>query len=341
VSQIDSAATLSGRRVLITGADGFIGSHLVESALAAGATVRALALYTSFGTAGWLDQSKPFQAALADGQAELVLGDIRDGELVDAAVAGVDLVLHLAALIAIPYSYVAPRSYVDTNITGTLNVLEAVRRHDVPRMINTSTSEVYGTPDTIPITETHPLRGQSPYSATKIAADKLCEAFARSFETPVVTLRPFNTYGPRQSARAVIPTVLSQLLSGASQLRVGATSPRRDFTFVTDTCAGFVRAAVADLDPGETVQLGTGSTYSIGEVIQMCLQVTGSTAEVVTDEDRIRPAGSEVEVLLSDPTKAKDLLGWSPTIGLDEGLRRTAEWLRPQSDPQSAGRYHR
>ena len=270
-----------------------------------------------------------------------MLGDIRDGELVDAAVAGVDAVLHLAALIAIPYSYAAPRSYVDTNVKGTLNVLEAVRRHDIPRMVQTSTSEVYGTPDTIPITETHPLRGQSPYSATKIAADKMCEAFALSFGTPVVTLRPFNTYGPRQSARAVIPTVLSQLLSGATQLRLGATSPRRDFTYVTDTCEGFVRAAVADLTPGETVQLGTGTTHSIGEVVQMCLAVTGSSAEVITDEDRVRPAGSEVEVLLSDPSKAKERLGWAPTTSLDEGLRRTAEWLRPRTDARTAGRYQR
>jgi NAD dependent epimerase/dehydratase len=341
VSEILSPTRLSGRTVLVTGSDGFIGSHVVETVLAAGARVKAFCLYNSFGSAGWLEESESFQRALVDGQAELVLGDIRDPELVDAAVAGVDVVLHLAALIAIPYSYVAPRSYVDTNITGTLNVLEAVRRHDVPRMVQTSTSEVYGTPDTIPITEDHPLRGQSPYSATKIAADKLCESFALSFGTPVVTLRPFNTYGPRQSARAVIPTVLSQLLAGATELRLGATSPRRDFTFVTDTCEGYVRAAVADLEPGETVQLGTGTTHSIGEVVQMCLQVTGSSAEVVTDEDRVRPAGSEVEVLLSDPAKANERLGWVSTVGLEDGLRRTADWLRPRNDARVAGRYQR
>jgi UDP-glucose 4-epimerase len=260
---------------------------------------------------------------------------------VDAAVAGVDVVLHLAALIAIPYSYAAPRSYVDTNITGTLNVLEAVRHHDVPRLVNTSTSEVYGTPDTLPITETHPLRGQSPYSATKIAADKLCEAFALSFGTPVVTLRPFNTYGPRQSARAVIPTVLRQLLAGARELRLGSLAPQRDFTFVTDTCDGFLRAAGADLEPGTTVQLGTGSTCSIGEIVELCRQVTGSTAEVVTEEERVRPAGSEVEVLLSDPARAKELLGWTPTVSLEEGLRRTADWLRPRSDARTAARYQR
>jgi UDP-glucose 4-epimerase len=338
---VSERPALAGQTVLVTGSDGFIGSHLVEALLAAGARVRAFCLYTSVGSAGWLDESEPFRAALADGQAELVLGDIRDSDLVDSAVTGVDTVLHLAALIAIPYSYVAPRSYVDTNITGTLNVLEAVRRHDVPRMVNTSTSEVYGTPDSIPISESHALRGQSPYSATKIAADKLCEAFARSFETPVVTLRPFNTYGPRQSARAVIPTVLNQLLAGATTIRLGSVSPRRDFTFVTDTCEGFLRAAVADLDAGETVQLGTGLTYSIGEVVQMCLEVTGSLAEVVTDEDRIRPPASEVEVLLSDPTRAKDRLGWAATVSLDEGLRRTADWLAPRADARTAVRYHR
>jgi UDP-glucose 4-epimerase len=332
---------VAGRTVLVTGADGFIGSHLTEALLAAGARVRAFCLYTSLGSAGWLEESDAFRTARDDGRAELVLGDIRDAELVSSAVAGVDAVLHLAALIAIPYSYVAPRSYVDTNITGTLNVLEAVRRHDVPRMVHTSTSEVYGTPDTVPITETHPLRGQSPYSATKIGADKLCESFALSFGTPVVTLRPFNTYGPRQSARAVIPTVLGQLLAGAQQLHLGSVSPRRDFTYVTDTCAGFLAAAVADLEPGETVQLGTGSTYSIGEVVQMCLAITGSTAEVVTDEDRVRPPGSEVEVLLSDPTKAKERLGWSASVSLEEGLRRTAEWLAPRADAGSAARYAR
>jgi UDP-glucose 4-epimerase len=208
-------------------------------------------------------------------------------------------------------------------------------------MVHTSTTEVYGTPESVPITEAHPLRGQSPYSATKIAADKLCESFALSFETPVTVLRPFNTYGPRQSARAVIPTVLGQLLAGSSTLRLGSTSPKRDFTFVTDTAAGFVRAAVADVEPGETIQLGTGTTYSIGEVVQLCVEVTGREAEVVTDEERVRPANSEVEVLLSDPAHAARRLGWSPTVELAEGLRRTAEWLAPRADARVAGRYQR
>jgi NAD dependent epimerase/dehydratase len=336
-----SEPTLGGRTVLVTGSDGFIGSHVVEAVLAAGGRPRAFCLYNSFGTAGWLEESAPFQDAVGAGRAELLLGDIRDPEFVDTAVAGADVVLHLAALIAIPYSYVAPRSYVDTNVSGTLNVLEAVRKHAVPRMVHTSTSEVYGTPESVPITEDHALRGQSPYSATKIAADKMCESFALSFGTPVTVLRPFNTFGPRQSARAVIPTVLNQLLSGASTLRLGATSPKRDFTFVTDTCAGFVRAAVADLAPGETIQLGTGRTYSIGEVVERCMEVTGRRAEVVTEEERLRPAGSEVEILLSDPANAAARLGWKPTVDLNEGLRRTADWLAPRMDARSAARYQR
>lgn len=332
---------MSGVRVVVTGADGFIGSHLVERLVTEGARVTAFCMYNSFGAAGWLDSSEVFREARANGSAELVLGDIRDAEHVSTVVEGTDVVLHLAALIAIPHSYVAPRSYVETNVTGTLNVLEAVRRHGVGRMVHTSTSEVYGTPESVPITEQHPLRGQSPYSASKIAADKMCEAYALSFDTPVVVLRPFNTFGPRQSARAVIPTVLSQLLAGVSQLRLGATSPKRDFTFVSDTCDGFVRAMTADLDRGETVQLGTGHTVSIGDVVRMCQEVTGSAAEVITEEDRVRPAGSEVEILLSDPSRAMTRLGWQPTVDLREGLRRTAEWLRPRVDPDAAVVYQR
>ena len=332
---------LAGRRVLVTGADGFIGSHVVETVLAEGAVVKAFCLYNSFGSAGWLDESDAFAAARAEDRGELVLGDIRDAEFVSGVIEDVDIVLHLAALIAIPYSYLAPRSYVETNVTGTLNVLEAVRRHGTARMVHTSTSEVYGTPETVPITEAHALRGQSPYSASKIAADKMCEAFALSFGTPVVVLRPFNTYGPRQSARAVIPTVLGQLLSGADELRLGALTPRRDFTFVADTCAGFMAAATADLTPGETVQLGSGSTYSIGELVELCMRVTGHRAEIVTEEVRVRPADSEVQVLLSDPSNAATRLGWAPTISLEDGLRRTAQWLAPRVDATAAGGYHR
>jgi len=336
-----SLAQLAGKKVLVTGADGFIGSHVVETLLDLGAEVRAFALYNSFGSLGWLDSSPRFSDALAAGKAEFVLGDIRDAEHVSDAVSGVDVVLHLAALIAIPHSYTAPRSYVDTNVTGTLNVLEAVRRHGTNRLVHTSTSEVYGTPETVPITEEHALRGQSPYSATKIAADKLAESYALSFDTPVTVLRPFNTFGPRQSARAVIPTVLAQLLSGAQELRIGSLHPQRDFTFVTDTALGFACAAIADLAPGTTVQLGTGRTVSIGDIVDLALRITGAEASIVTEDQRIRPEGSEVEILLSDPTKAKELLGWEPQVDLEAGLERTAEWMRESANLDAADRYHR
>lgn len=327
--------TLSGRTVLVTGADGFIGSHVVERLAADGANVRAMCLYNSNGSAGWLDES-PVRRDV-----DVRLGDIRDPELVHTLVKDVDIVLHLAALIAIPYSYVAPRSYIDTNITGTLNVLEAVRVEGTPRMVHTSTSEVYGTPQSVPITVTHPLRGQSPYSASKIGADKMCEAYALSFNTPVTVLRPFNTFGPRQSMRAVIPTILNQLLAGATEVHLGALSPQRDFTFVTDTVDGFVRAATADLTPGAVVQLGTGRTVSIGETFEMCLEATGSIATVTTDEARIRPSGSEVEILLSDPTQAISVLGWHPQVSLEDGLMKTVAWLRGRVDARTAGIYHR
>jgi UDP-glucose 4-epimerase len=333
--------SLKDKTVLVTGSDGFIGSNVVERLVADGARVKAFCLYNSNGSTGWLDESDAFKAAVRDGQAEVVLGDIRDPEHVSASVEGVDVVLHLAALIAIPFSYVAPRSYIETNIIGTLNVLEAVRRHGTPRMVNTSTSEVYGTPEEVPITEAHPLRGQSPYSATKIGADKMCESYALSFETPVMTLRPFNTFGPRQSARAVIPTVLSQMLAGTDRIKLGDVTPKRDFTFVTDTADGFVRAALSDVAPGTTIQLGTGRTVSVREVVELCAKVTGSSAEIVTEAERIRPEGSEVQILLSDPSNANAVLGWAPTVSLEEGLARTAAWLRPRVDAETAGRYHR
>lgn len=337
----DLSAQLGGKKVLVTGSDGFIGSHVVETLLGLGAQVRAFALYNSFGSLGWLDSSTPFSAAVDSGQAEFVLGDIRDAEHVAESVRGVDIVLHLAALIAIPHSYSAPRSYVDTNVTGTLNVLEAVRRHGTQRLVHTSTSEVYGTPESVPITEDHALRGQSPYSATKIAADKLAESYALSFGTPVTVLRPFNTFGPRQSTRAVIPTILSQLLAGAPQLRLGSLHPKRDFTYVTDTASGFAHAAVADLAPGTTVQLGTGRTVSVGEIVDLAIKLTGAEAEVITEDERIRPDGSEVEILLSDPTRAKELLGWEPEVDLESGLERTAAWIRDSVDLTATHRYHR
>jgi NAD dependent epimerase/dehydratase len=328
---------LSGCRVLVTGADGFIGSHLVQRLVAEGADVRALALYTSQGTHGWLDELPRDHREAVD----VRLGDIRDGGLVRDLVQGRELVFHLAALIAIPYSYQAPRSFVDTNVIGTQNVLDAVRSSGA-RLINTSTSEVYGTPQHVPIRESHPLQGQSPYSASKIAADKLCEAYALSFGTDVATLRPFNTFGPRQSMRAVIPTVLAQLLAGTRELRLGSLSPKRDFTFVSDTVEGFVRAATAKLVPGDVVQLGTGTTVSIGELVELCQQVVGTSAEVRTEDERVRPEGSEVEILLSDPGYALERLGWEPTVTLEEGLARTAAWLEQRDlDADDASRYHR
>ncbi|MGH9246593.1 MAG: SDR family NAD(P)-dependent oxidoreductase [Acidimicrobiales bacterium] len=323
--------------VLVTGADGFIGSHLVERLLAEGAAVRALCLYNPNGAHGWLDEVDPDLL----GEVDLRLGDIRDQGFVEDAVRGVDVVLHLAALIAIPYSYLAPASFVDTNVSGTLHVLEAARRARVGRVIHTSTSEVYGTPATLPITEDHPLRAQSPYSASKIAADKLCEAWAFSFDVPVVIMRPFNTYGPRQSARAVIPTILGQLLAGVERVRLGSLHPRRDFTFVTDSVDGFVRMASAELEPGETIQLGTGTAVSVGELFDLCCQVVGVEAHVDLDDERVRPRESEVQVLVSDPTKAKNLLGWGPSVSLRDGLSRCAEWMKGRVNPRTAGIYQR
>jgi NAD dependent epimerase/dehydratase len=334
----DGPTPLAGRRVLVTGADGFIGSHLVERLVTEGAEVRALCLYTSNGTHGWLDESAPDVRDAVD----LRLGDVRDSGLVRDLVDGCDLVLHLASLIAIPYSYLAPASFVETNVIGALNVLEAVRASGAT-MINTSTSEVYGTPESVPISETHPLRAQSPYAASKIAADKLCESYAASFDVDVATLRPFNTYGPRQSMRAVIPTVLTQLLAGANEVRLGNLSPRRDFTFVSDTVDGFVRAATVGMQPGETVQLGTGRTVSVGEVVDLCRTVTGrEDAEVIVEDERVRPEGSEVEVLLSDPSVAHDRFGWSPQVALEDGLRATAAWVADRRpDVDAAARYVR
>ena len=322
--------------ILVTGADGFIGSHLVERLLQEGAAVRAFCLYNSNGSAGWLDDLDPY---LRDG-IDVRFGDIRDAEFVREATRGVDLVAHLAALIAIPYSYTAPRSFVETNITGTLNVLEAARQNEF-RLVSASTSEVYGTPQEVPITEGHPLQGQSPYSASKIAADKLCESYARSFDTPVTVLRPFNTFGPRQSARAVIPVILSQLLTGVSEVRLGALTPKRDFTFVSDTVDGFVRALATDLAPGEVIQLGTGEAVSIGEVFDLCADLLGVSATAVSEEERLRPANSEVGILLSNPARAEKLLGWSAQVGLAEGLKRTAEWLAPRADRRTAIRFQR
>jgi NAD dependent epimerase/dehydratase len=314
----------AGVRVLVTGADGFIGSHLVEALVREGATVRAFCLYNSFGSRGWLDGLP----ADVEAKVEFVLGDVRDARFVESACADVEVCFHLAALIAIPYSYTAPQSFVDTNVSGTLNVLEAVRRQRCRRLVQTSTSEVYGTPATLPIRETHPLQGQSPYSASKIAADKLCEAYFCSFEVPVVTLRPFNTFGPRQSARAVIPTMLAQLLQGRREVSLGSLDPKRDLTFVSDTVEGFLLAGLAPGVDGDVVQLGTGRTDSIGDVFAAACRAVGVEATVAPSSGRVRPSRSEVMVLQSDPEKAKRVLGWTPRVSLEDGLRQTAEWMR-------------
>jgi NAD dependent epimerase/dehydratase len=327
--------TWKDRPVLVTGADGFIGSHLVERLAAEGARVRAFCFYNSNASRGWLDESGEPAAS-----ADFRLGDVRDARFVEECCRGVDTVFHLAALISIPYSYAAPESFVDTNIRGTLNVLEAARRAGCRRMIHTSTSEVYGTPETLPIRETHPLQGQSPYSASKIAADKLCEAYHCSFGLPVVVLRPFNTYGPRQSMRAVLPTLLVQLLSGKREIALGRLDPRRDLTFVSDTVEGMLAAGEAEGVDGEVIHLGTGRTESIGDLFRTACRVLGREAAVVQEAGRLRPDASEVMVLVSDPSKAGQLLGWSSRVSLEEGILRTARWLEPRLDRYQTAHYH-
>ena len=334
---MSAPSTLVGTRVLVTGADGFIGSHVVDRLAREGAAVRAFCWYNSNGSYGWLDELEPDLAAGVD----FVLGDVTDAGSVDAAVRGVDVVLHLAALIAVPYSYAVPRSFIDTNVIGTFNVLQSALQRDVQRVVQTSTSEVYGTPDNVPIVESHPLRAQSPYSATKIAADKLAEAWACTYGLPVTILRPFNTYGPRQSLRAVIPTILGQLLAGERKVRLGSLSPRRDFTYVTDTADGFARAATAAVAPGQVIQLGTGSTISIGDLLATAASVLGVECEPLEEAERIRPERSEVLVLQSDPTAAREQLGWEPLVSIEQGLQATAEWLAPRISRERAVRYQR
>ena len=320
----------------MTGADGFIGSHLVEHLVGLGANVRPLVLYNSFNSWGWLDE------ASADVKAELDVfaGDVRDPHGVRKAMEGCDVCFHLAALIAIPYSYHSPDTYVDTNVKGTLNVVQAARDLGVERVVHTSTSEVYGTARFVPMTEDHPLQGQSPYSASKIGADQIAASFQASFETPVATIRPFNTYGPRQSSRAVIPTVITQVAAGSKLIKLGATSPTRDFNFIQDTVRGFVSVAEADQAVGETINIGSGFEIAIGDMVALIGKVMGVDLAVVTDEARIRPTGSEVERLFADATKARRITGWTPEFGgvegFERGLRATADWF---IDPANLERY--
>ena len=319
--------TLSNKKILVTGADGFIGSHLTEELVRQGHSVRAFVLYNSFNSWGWLDSAEPEIKKSLD----VFAGDIRDPHGVKTAMQGCDVVLHLAALIAIPYSYHSPDTYVDTNIKGTLNIVQAARELGVQKVVHTSTSEVYGTAKFVPITEDHPLQGQSPYSASKIGADQIAMSFFTSFNTPVSIIRPFNTYGPRQSARAVIPTVITQIASGQRKLKLGALHPTRDFNYITDTVRGFIAVAESDRSIGEVINIGSNYEVSIGDTVNMIAEVMGAKIEIETDQVRLRPEKSEVERLWADNTKAKLLAGWEPSYGGKEGfargLKETVAWF--------------
>ena len=323
-------------KVFVTGAEGFIGSHLVEALVRSGHDVRALVQYNSFNSKGWLDSMAPEMR----GQIEVVAGDVRDRSQMSYCVQGCDAVFHLAALIAIPYSYAAPQSYVDTNITGTLNILEAVRANHNARMIHTSTSEVYGSAQFVPITEDHPLQGQSPYSASKIAADQLAFSYYSSFDLPIAIIRPFNTYGPRQSQRAVIPTIIGQLLAGAETIELGSTTPTRDFNFVEDTVQGFLMAMLPEKILGQVVNLGSGYEVSVGDTARLIAKIMNRNVEITTSQERIRPDASEVQRLFAANERARELLDWSPKYaGLDGfkcGLEKTINWF---SDPDNLRRY--
>jgi NAD dependent epimerase/dehydratase len=320
------------KRVLVTGAGGFVGSHLTERLAEAGARVRAMVHYNAMGTWGWLDQSR-HRADI-----DVVASDLADRDSVMRAMKGSEIVFHLGALIAIPYSYEAPSSYVHTNVIGTLNVLQAARDLSVDRIVHTSTSEVYGTAQYVPIDEKHPLQGQSPYSASKIGADKMAEAFHRSFGLPVVTLRPFNTFGPRQSSRAVIPTIISQCLAGDT-VHLGSLEPTRDFIYVTDSVEGYLRAAVVDEAVGTTINIGSGSEISIGDLARLIVRMTGGTATIESHDERTRPEESEVERLLADSSLARSRLGWFPQVTLEDGLTRTIDWIRQNPERFRPGIY--
>ena len=311
----------TGKRVLVTGAGGFIGSHLTERLVELGASTRAFVHYNAMGTWGWLDQSP------TRGEVDVLAGDICDRDSVRKAMHGVEIVFHLAALIAIPYSYQAPASYVRTNVEGTLNVLQAGRDLGVERLIHTSTSEVYGTAQYIPMDEKHPLQGQSPYSASKIGADKMAEAFHRSFNFPVVTVRPFNTFGPRQSARAVIPAIITQCMAGEI-VRLGNLAPTRDLNYVANTVDGFVRSAAQPGILGKTINLGSGREISMGDLANLIAKLMGSPIRIEQDEERLRPDGSEVDRLLADNNLARSLLDWKPATDLETGLQITIDWMK-------------
>jgi NAD dependent epimerase/dehydratase len=321
---------LKGKRVFVTGADGFIGSHLVELLAQRGAHVRALSLYNSFNSHGWLEELGSTAGV------EIVSGDIRDQQLIAKLVEGSDVLFHLASLIAIPYSYHAPESYVQTNVQGTLNVMQAARANGVMRVIHVSTSEVYGTAQRVPIDEYHPLQPQSPYSASKIAADAMAISFFHAFRLGVTVARPFNTFGPRQSARAVIPTILAQVLSGKPSIRLGRLDPTRDFNYVTDTCRGLLAIAECDSVAGQTLNIGSGTEISVGDLAKLIAELVDRPFEIESDDARLRPGTSEVERLLCDSSRLRALTGWKPEVALREGLVRTVEWFRK---PANLSRY--
>jgi len=325
---------LKGKKVLVTGAGGFIASHLVEELVIAGAKVRAFVRYNSRGDAGLL-RLLPFDVF---SEVEVIAGDLRDNEAIRSAMKDIDTVFHLGALIAIPYSYLHPREVIDTNVMGTLNVITAARDLKIRRVVHTSTSEVYGTAQYVPIDENHPLQGQSPYSASKIGADKIAESFYRSFDLPVVTVRPFNTYGPRQSARAVIPTIINQALS-RDEIHLGSLDPSRDFTFVLDTVRGFMLAAQAEGVLGEEMNLGNNATITIGNLCERIFAVLGKSPKIVTENQRIRPEKSEVLRLQASYEKAKRLIGWEPQVSLDDGLQRTIKWISEHVDLYKLDQY--
>ena len=323
---------IQGKKVLITGADGFIGSHLVEALINRDCDVRAFVFYNSFNSWGWLDTLPTEQQK----QLDVFAGDIRDPNGVREAMADCDIVFHLAALIAIPFSYHSPDSYIDTNIKGTLNVLQAAKLLGTAKVLVTSTSEVYGTAQYAPIDEKHPFQGQSPYSATKIGADRLAESFYRSFGTPVVTVRPFNTYGPRQSARAVIPTIITQLLSGENQLKLGSLTPTRDFNYVIDIANGFIALAESDATIGEEVNIATGVEHTIGDVANYLISEINPAVKLIVEEERQRPEKSEVFRLIGDTQKIMSLTSWKPAFDLEAGLRNTISWFK---QPENLARY--
>lgn len=327
---------MKNKRILVTGADGFIGSHLIETLVRLGYNTKAFVLYNSFNSYGWLD----CLPAVIKSNIEVFSGDIRDPHGVKTAMQGCDVVLHLAALIAIPYSYHSPDTYIDTNIKGTLNIVQAARELGITKVVHTSTSEVYGTAQFVPITEAHPLQGQSPYAASKIGADQIAMSFYTSFSTPVAIIRPFNTYGPRQSARAVIPTIITQIANGVETIKLGAVTPTRDFNYVKDTVQGFIAVAEADQAIGQVINIGSNFEISIGETARVIAEVMQAKIEIETDEQRLRPDKSEVERLWADNTKAKQVLGWQPQYGglsgFKRGIEETVAWF---SQPENLKNY--